>query len=279
MLKQETTWTFDSQETQAYTKVRQEFTREFLDGVRKQVSLRTALDVGCGVGYFSEFLQRLGFQVTAVDGRPENASEGKRRYPEINFLTRDVEDINLREIGTFDFVLCVGLLYHLENPFRAIRNLHSLTEKVLLVESVCTPGNDATLLLLDESEVDNQGLSYLGFYPTEACLLKMLHKAGFPFVYQFERLPGEKQFLTTMWKRRSRTFLAASKVELPARNLILAKERIQILALDSYPWATGLSRAWDWAASRVLRLREPASRLIRTAVREADGIPDKNGAK
>jgi hypothetical protein len=41
-----------------------------------------------------------------------------------------VEDLSLRDIGTVDLVLSVGLLYHLENPFRAIRNFHALTGKL-----------------------------------------------------------------------------------------------------------------------------------------------------
>jgi SAM-dependent methyltransferase len=255
MLKGETSWSFDSEETRAYTKVRQEFAREFLVQLQTQIQLLTALDVGCGVGYFSDFLQRMGFEVCAIDGRTENVAEGKRRYPDIKFLTRDIEDAKPGEIGSFDFVLCVGLLYHLENPFRAIRNLQALTEKVLLIESMCAPGTDATLLLLDENEFDNQGLNYVAFYPTEQCLVKMLHKSGFPFVYRFVRLPDEKQFLTTVWRKRSRTFLAASKIALPIPNLFLVEDKPQFVLLNSDPWATGLSRVRNWATSRILRRR------------------------
>jgi len=36
--------------------------------IKEPLSLRTAIDVGCGLGYFSGFLRSLGFDVTAVDG-------------------------------------------------------------------------------------------------------------------------------------------------------------------------------------------------------------------
>lgn len=234
-------WSFDSRLTRDYTEVRQAFTREFLSVVRAQAGLESALDVGCGVGYFSRFLADQGFRVTAIDARSDNSDEGKRRHPDITFLTRNIEDPGIGNMGSFDFVLCVGLLYHLENPFRAIRNLHSLTDKVLLVESMCIPGDRASLLLLDEGAGDNQGLNLVAFYPSKSCLVKMLYRAGFPFVYRFRHLPNEMQFRDTLWRKQSRSFLAASKVSLVAENLLLASEKAWF-ARDFGPWTTGLGR-------------------------------------
>jgi SAM-dependent methyltransferase len=269
----ESKWTFDSDVTQGYTKVRQAFTREFLGTVRQQMELVTALDVGCGVGYFSKFLSELGFRVVALDGREENATEAKKRYPEITFLAKNVEDPSLQGMGEFDFVLCVGLVYHLENPFRAIRNFYSLTGKLLLVESMYLPGADVGLRLLDEAHTDNQGLSYVAFYPTESCLVKMLYRAGFPFVYHFQRLPDEKQFATTVWRKRSRTFLAASKIALTAPNLVLAEEPTDSSFGRSDPWSTTLSRMLDFCGSKLFEARVLAARFVRPA---RVGVKDKS---
>jgi SAM-dependent methyltransferase len=260
-------WTFDSDATQSYTKTRQAFARKLLIDVRQETELATALDVGCGIGYFSKFLLDLGFHVVAVDGRKENVTEAKRRYPEINFLVENVEDPSLQAIGNFDFVLSVGLLYHLENPFRAIRNFHSLTGKLLLVESMCLPGTHVGLQLLDEAVADNQGLSYVAFYPTESCLVKMLYRAGFPFVYRFKRLPDDKQFTTTLWRKRSRTFLAASKVALKGPNLLLAEEPAAASFGSSDPWNTKFSRALDLWKTKLFRLRVFVARFLKPAGR------------
>jgi SAM-dependent methyltransferase len=230
------TWSFDSELTLSYTRVRQVFISEFLDAIGSSVSLQSAIDVGCGVGYFSKFLHERGLQVLAVDGREENAKEGQRRHPEISFLTRDVEDPALPQIGTFDIVLCVGLLYHLENPFRAIRNLHALTGKVLIVESMCVPGTEPSLALLDEGNQHDQGLNFIAFYPTESCLIKMLYRAGFPFVYSFRKLPPDEQFLDTASRMRSRTFLTASTARLNAPNLSVVKEPTRWASGGSDPW-------------------------------------------
>ena len=227
-------WSFDSELTQSYTRVRQTFISEFLDAIRGQVSLQSALDVGCGIGYFSKFLLDRGLDVIAIDGRDENTKEGRRRYPEISFLTRNAEDPALPGLGVFDLVLCVGLLYHLENPFQAIRNLHALTGKILILESMCAPGTEPSLELLDEYLVENQGLNYVAFYPTESCLVKMLYRASFPCVYGFATLPDDKAFHATPSRKRERTMLVASKDRLEAKGLVLLAEP---------------KRSWDiWAA-------------------------------
>jgi SAM-dependent methyltransferase len=260
-------WTFDDDFTRGYTEVRQAFAAELLEEVRKQTNVTSALDVGCGVGYFSKFLSEMSLEVTAIDGREENTAEAKRRHPEISFITRNVEDSTLPEIGTFDFVLCVGLLYHLENPLRAIRNLRAMTGKVLLVESMCIPGRDASMALLDEDRAHDQGLEYVAFYPTEACLVKMLYRAGFPFVYTFERLPADPQFSTNFWRKQSRTFLAASLMPLTMRNLVLATERSQPVQAHSDRWRTNASRVRDSWRSRLSRMRAWVARYVRSTRR------------
>ncbi len=267
------TWSFDSEFTQNYTRVRQAFISEFLDAVGGAVPLKSAIDVGCGVGYFSKFLCERGLQVMAVDGRDENAKEGRRRHPEIKFHTKDVEDPSLAEFGLFDLVLCVGLLYHLENPFRAIRNLHALTGKVLVIESMCAPGPEPSFLLLDEGQEADQGLNYIALYPTESCLVKMLYRAGFPFVYLFDRLPPDAQFTTTLSRKRSRTFLAASKVELSAQNLLLAKEPTRWSAGSSDPWTRALAKVQNSCRGKVSSLKARLARLFRPSRRIAVSGP------
>lgn len=267
------TWPFDTEFTQNYTRVRQAFISEFLDAIAGSVSLQSAIDVGCGVGYFSKYLSERGFQVVAVDGRDENVKEGQRRNPKITFYVRDVEDPTLPALGVFDLALCVGLLYHLENPFRAIRNLQALTGKVLIIESMCAPGPEPGLLMLDEGQEDDQGLNFIALYPTESCLVKMLYRAGFPFVYRFDRLPRDPQFTTTVSRKRSRTFLAASRIELSVPNLRLAKEPIRWSAGSSDPWTTVFAKVRGASGREVASLKALLTRIFRPSRRMAVSGP------
>jgi SAM-dependent methyltransferase len=162
--------------------------------------------------------------VTAFDGRNENVEEAQIRVPNVDFHLADAEDPSLPKLGSFDLVLCIGLLYHLENPFRAIRNLYGLTGKVLVVESMCVPEDSPQLYMIGEANVETQGLNYISFYPSEGCLIKMLYQAGFPLVYRFDTFPNHDDFRASAGRKRARTMLVASQLKLELPALLLAKE-------------------------------------------------------
>ncbi len=108
--------------------------------LKPALGLRNALDAGCGVGFFAQTLTELGLETRGFDGRFENVVEARKRFPQIAFERGDIESAEIAALGTFDLVLCFGLLYHLENPMRAIRHLRALTGQGLLIESMCVPG-------------------------------------------------------------------------------------------------------------------------------------------
>jgi SAM-dependent methyltransferase len=222
---------------------RKEFADRVLSPLVRPHGLRTALDVGCGFGFFSRYLADTGFQTTALDVRPENIAEAKRRNPDVESIVANLEELPAADFASFDVVLCFGLLYHLENPFRAIRNLEALTQKILLVETVIAPYRSQAAILYEEEKTQNQGIDYIALIPSESWMLKCLYKVGFPFVYQTKVRPDHKDFRETLWRRRRRAVLVASKVELDLPILRLAPEPA--------PTAQYL---WDrWGLSRFLR--------------------------
>jgi len=173
------------------------------------LALNTALDAGCGVGFFAKILEECGLGVRGFDGRDENVREARRRYPDIPFEQGDVEDSSILRLGSFDLVLCFGLLYHLESPLRAIRHLRALTGKVLLLESMCFPDADPFVLLREEPPSEDQSLTDLAFYPSEGCIVKMCYRAGFSNVLRVHPMPDHEQFRDTEEHRRRRTVLLA----------------------------------------------------------------------
>ncbi len=215
---------FDQQHYELLNRARGDVVRSLLGELKGPLGLRTAIDVGCGLGYFSGFLKSLGFDVTAVDGRQQNVDEAQRRNPDIRFLRFDAEDLAMQSLGKFDLVFCFGLLYHLENPMLAIRQLEQMTGKLLLVEAVISPGDEPTMALIEESPDEDQGLNHIAFYPTEACLLKMFYRAGFPHAYTFSVQPDHPDYSGQHRKPRIRTVLAASRDLVHSRFLARTPE-------------------------------------------------------
>ncbi len=201
---------FDHKEYRKLIETRGETLRRVVSKLKPALELSNALDAGCGVGFFSEMLAECGLNVCGFDGRVENVAEACRRFPRIPFAEADLQDRAIRELGTFDFVLCFGLLYHLENPVLAIRNLRALTGKCLLIESMCLPEEKSTILLREEPRQKDQGLTDVACYPSERSLVKILYRAGFSAVYRVTPLPEHDDFRETPHHLRRRTVLLAT---------------------------------------------------------------------
>lgn len=248
-MKQETI--FDSPVAYSFMDARRSFLAERLPQISPPPLYgKTALDCGGGVGYFAAFLAEIGFEVTSFDARADNIEIAKQRHPQIEFRVGNLEDPTIRDYGAFDLVLCLGLLYHLENPMIALRNLRSLTGDMAVIESVVVPRRSTTLHLLDEVRLEDQGVNYVAFNPSESCLVKMLYAAEFGNVYRFIPLPDHWEFKTTAFRRRGRAFLLASDRAVAEPFLKRVDEPTGL----GNPWVTPLGKArhriGTWRAQR-----------------------------
>ncbi len=111
-------------------------TRENLDGKR-------VLDIGCNDGYMALRCEQLGADVTAIDGVYRDGLKYMRRHlrPRFSFYAIDLMSPSFTELGRFDIILYLGVLYHTVYPF----------EQLLRIASACEAG--ATVFL--ESEFYN----------------------------------------------------------------------------------------------------------------------------
>lgn len=173
--------------------------------------MRSCLDVGAGPGWFTDRLCKKGMKVTALEGRPELVSLGRQRVPEARFLEMNVERADQMEaVEPADFVLCFGLLYHVENPFCVIRSLGRLARRLLLLETILVPGTAPIAQLVDEGQNATQGLTYCSFIPSKAALLKMLQRAGFSHLYEWSGAVDHQDFIETPERHRRRGIFAAA---------------------------------------------------------------------
>ncbi|HUL35288.1 MAG TPA: class I SAM-dependent methyltransferase [Candidatus Eisenbacteria bacterium] len=205
------TWVFDQSHYDALNAAREETIRRILPDLMQRMNLKTALDLGCGLGHYANVLHSQGFDVLAVDGREENVIEAKRRYPDLRFQIADAQDPSLADLGKFDLVFCFGLLYHLENPFSVVRSISALASKLVLIEGIVYPSPEPVMVLMDENTGVDQGLNFMAFYPSETCLIKMLRRAGFAHCHNPSRMPAHPEYHKGANGFRRRTVVAAAK--------------------------------------------------------------------
>jgi SAM-dependent methyltransferase len=81
---------------------------------------RSALEVGCGTGHFTQWLKQSGLTAVGLDRSPAMLGEACRRFPSISFILGDARDLPFRD-RSVDMVVFVATLEFLEDPIRALR--------------------------------------------------------------------------------------------------------------------------------------------------------------
>jgi tRNA (mo5U34)-methyltransferase len=163
---------------------------ERLDGAR-------VLDIGCSDGFFSFALEDRGADVTAVEAGPQTAGfklTHRLRGSSVKMIESSVYELSPDDLGTFDIILFLGVIYHLRHPLLALDVLHRLAEPgaQLFVESHAI---DQALVTHDGQMVTLGDPSYalMQFYPhgelmgdvtnwwapTLSCLHQMIETACF----------------------------------------------------------------------------------------------------
>jgi len=72
------------------------------------------LDAGCGIGWFSEQLQRAGYTPTAIDFSPTAAELARARLgPDASVEVASLSDYHAGR--TFPLVICIDVLFHVVN--------------------------------------------------------------------------------------------------------------------------------------------------------------------
>ena len=98
------------------------------------------LDLGTRDGFFAFELERRGADVVAVDymARTDSgfAVAAELLGSRVPYLQRNLYELTAEELGTFDIVLFLGLLYHLPDPLGALRVVRNLTRQRMCLETL-----------------------------------------------------------------------------------------------------------------------------------------------
>jgi len=80
-----------------------------------------ALDLGCGVGTYTPVLREVGYEVIGVDFSVPSLVRA-RRVPGVHYAGAEAYRLPFPE-KTFDFVLCIGLIYVVTDPARVLAEI------------------------------------------------------------------------------------------------------------------------------------------------------------
>jgi len=145
---------------------------------------KRVLDIGAWDGWFSFEMERRGATVIAVDA-VQSAKFLKAREllgSKVEYYVADVYDLRPSELGVFDIVLFLGVLYHLKNPLLALERVCALSRDLVCVESFVSddgsnPDAKPSMEFYETTELCGQFDNWVG--PNVACLLSFCRTVGF----------------------------------------------------------------------------------------------------
>jgi tRNA (mo5U34)-methyltransferase len=149
---------------------------------------KSVLDIGAYDGFFSFEAERRGAaRVLAVDNwdqpecSPKGAFELARRAlrSRVEDRNADIQSLDPRDVGTFDLVLFMGVLYHLHHPLLGLERVAALAGDMLILEThvdlldLTRPA----MVFYPGTELAGDPTNWWG--PNAAAVIAMLRTVGF----------------------------------------------------------------------------------------------------
>jgi tRNA (mo5U34)-methyltransferase len=198
-----------------------------------RLSKIACLDIGCHEGFYSLAMARRGVrEVIGVDAREENLNRARfvadaMGLGHIRYEQGRVESLAADRKRVYELTLFLGVLYHLEDPMRCLREVAAVTGELCVVETQVvdevggaaewgsrewTRPYQGILAVIDEAGEYSAGIRETGLGPMATCpspraLTYMLHQAGFrrveivpPPPDAYEQHARGKRVVCAAWK-------------------------------------------------------------------------------
>lgn len=149
----------------------------------EDLSGKSLLDIGCWDGFYTFETERRGAKVTSIDcWHPSNFFAARQALnSNAEFHERSVYEIGKDNLGSFDIVLFMGVLYHLRHPLLALENVCELTRDFAVIEShIIDKMREGGEPAMEFYEFDELGGQYDNWWaPNLECMVQMARSAGF----------------------------------------------------------------------------------------------------
>lgn len=142
-------------------------------------------------------------KVIGIEGREANVDkarfvQGLLNINNVEFARANLESVDLSSFGKFDAVFCVGLLYHLPEPWKLIEHISTVSSNIFLWTHYAKENKADKIenvyrgmMYREGGLVDPlSGLSSRSFWPTLDSLADMLKMYGFKNIHYIEDNSG-----------------------------------------------------------------------------------------
>lgn len=150
---------------------------------------KRVLDLGCNAGFWSLCAIESGCDyVLGIDGRQMHIDQAEfvfdvkgidhNRY---DFYCGNVLDLLNENLGKFDIVLCLGLMYHINKPITLLEYIAGINTDLLVIDTSLSESKGSILEVRHESLDDpRNAIDYeLVLYPTRTAVLEMVRQFGY----------------------------------------------------------------------------------------------------
>jgi tRNA (mo5U34)-methyltransferase len=150
----------------------------------KDLASKRVLDIGCSDGFFSLAARRAGAEVVSIDYRPKNG-HGFEVMEKLSGYTFDyrqmnVYDLSAKDVGQFDHVIFMGLLYHLPDMMKAMAIVRSLSRGQMYIETHCAVDLTPDIAVARYYRGEELNRDFTNFWsPNVACIRGMAHDCTF----------------------------------------------------------------------------------------------------
>lgn len=138
------------------------------------------LEIGCGYADIGAVFSQLGASVTVCDGRSEHIDVVRQRHPELKSLIIDLN--NEWPEGYFDLVIHMGVLYHLSDLKKSIKQACLCADKIVLETEVCDSDDANDILFIKERNGYDQALDQRGVRPSAEAIEKILSEFDMKYI-------------------------------------------------------------------------------------------------
>ena len=178
---------------------------------------KRVLELGPLEGGHTIQLARKGASVVGIEGHEANYRrclfvQEFFHLENVEFILADLRAVDFEALGPFDMIFSVGVLYHMDKPWKLLTALRSVARRMFISTHCAAPGKADAVVDADGCRLEGMwhqegppdeplsGLQPQSFWPTREYLTKMLVHTGWRTITWMDYSPDHTNGpLASLW--------------------------------------------------------------------------------